>query len=279
MSLGAAETAIVRARGDRAITADRSETKYLIAADRSASLVRTLRDELHAHRFTGDGANLLPDAQHFSTTIYFDTRSHALLRAAAENMEENIKLRAREYYDLHSSLAELATDPDQIVRYQPWLWFELKRRDQDRTLKHRLRLPKAKLPTFLRALDSAGAPSDDADAEIICDFCRTLGEPLEASVLVNYRRQAFEDSSGTLRVTVDQDLSYYAPPSDLWTRRRALVRGTFGPARGVDRLCLVEVKQRAGMPAWLERALADAGGRRAPFSKFLRAGQVVHGAF
>lgn len=279
MSLSAVEIAVGRARFDRAITADRSETKYLIAADRSASFVRALHRELFPHRFTGEGANLLPEAQHFSTTIYFDTPSHALLRAARESLEENVKIRAREYYDLHPSLAELATDPDQIVHFQPCLWFELKRREQDRTLKHRVQLSKAKVPEFLQGLDGAHAvrAGDVQDAETICAFCRSLGEPLEASVLVNYRRQAFQDAAGTLRVTVDLELSYYTPPEDLWTRDRALVRGTFGTAHAVDRVCLVEVKQRAATPAWLEKALSEAGGQKAQFSKFLRAGQAVYG--
>jgi hypothetical protein len=279
VSLSSVEISVGRARGDRAITADRSETKYLIATDRSASFIRTLHRELVPHRFTGEGANLLPEAQHFSTTIYFDTPSHALLRAARDSLEENVKIRAREYYDLHPSLAELATDPDQIVHYQPCLWFELKRREQDRTFKHRVQLPKAEVPEFLRGLDWKGAvrSGETQDAEAICAFCRSLGEPLEASVLVNYRRQAFQDAAGTLRVTIDLELSYYLPPADLWSRDRALVRGTFGAASALDRICLVEVKQRATTPAWLEKALCEAGGEKAQFSKFLRAGQAVYG--
>lgn len=281
MIASAAEAAFDQASCDKAITADRQETKYLIAADRSAALVRTLHRELTAHRFTGHGANLLPDAQHFSTTIYFDTKSHLLLRSAREDQEENIKLRARAYYDLHTSLAELATDPDQIVRYQPWLWFELKRREQDRTAKHRVRLEKSRLRSFLHGtpvLASANQSERD-DARAIGQFCQTLGEPLQASVLVNYQRQAFQDPSCALRVTLDLELSFYAPPADLWARNTPLIRGTFGTPRAVDRVCLVEVKRRGAMPGWLERALSEANGEPAQFSKFLRAGQAVYGTF
>ncbi len=281
MTVGAAERVVDQASCDRAITADRRETKYLIAADRSAELVRTLHRELAAHRFTGQGANLLPEAQNFSTTIYFDTKSHALLRSAHENAEENVKIRAREYYDLHPSLAELATDSVQIVRHQPRLWFELKRRERDRTIKHRLQLDKARLLEFLRSeptLTGASA-QQPGEAWAIRSVCRALGEPLEASVLVNYRRQAFQDPTGELRVTVDLDLAFYAPPADLWARKQALVRGTFGVPRAVERVCLVEVKQRTATPAWLERALSAAGGQLTPFSKFLRAGQAVYGRF
>ncbi len=95
--------------------------------------------------------------------------------------------------------------------------------------------------------------------------------------MANYRQQSLQHPRGELRVTLDLELSFYAPPADLWTRTQALVRGTFGAPRAVDRVCLVEVKQRTAMPAWLERALYAAGGQPTPFSKFLRPGQAVYG--
>jgi hypothetical protein len=275
-----AELALDQSSDDRLMTAEREESKYLIDAGRLGGLLRVLRQELSPHRYTGQGANQLPDAHHYSTTIYFDTPSLALLRAAREQPEQNLKLRAREYYDLHSSLTELATDPEQIVRYQPWLWFELKRREQNRTFKHRLRLNKPDVPAFLRGDYAAPLPGSPERAEHdgILEFCASLGEPLGASLLVNYRRLALQDATGSLRVTLDVELSFYAPPADLWTRQRALVRGSFGAPRAVEHGCLLEVKRRATLPVWLERALEQAQAKPERFSKFLRAGQAVYGA-
>jgi hypothetical protein len=260
------------------ITASRAELKYQIDGTRVADFLGGVLKHLRPHRFRGEGVSTLPDAHHYSTTIYFDTPSRALLEASRRDFCRNYKIRVREYYDLHSSLTELATDPTQIVRYQPWLWFELKRRHGDHTTKHRLRLPKAEVPGFFRGASSLAPTSVDerADLAAIQAAMDELGEPLEASVLVNYRRLAFQDATETLRVTLDLELAFYAPPEDLWTRERALVRGTFGTPRERARNGVLEIKHRGPLPAWLSDALARAQVEPEQSGKFLRAGRAVY---
>ncbi len=278
-----------QATGGDAITADRVETKYRVESGAASRLLRALTKELPLHRFTGEGANRLPDPHQFVTTVYFDTAQHDYLRAASSNLEHNVKIRAREYYDLHPSLAELATSPTQIVRYQPWVWLEVKRRAEGRTTKRRLRLPKSEVPSFLRGEHAAfGATGDSVHAQReregsdpglseLLDAYRTQAEPLDASVIVNYRRIALQDAAGTLRITVDADIGFYRPPADLWTRTHALVRGTFGAPAASERHLLVEVKSSAELPAWLARTLVDVRAEPIGYSKFVRAGQAVYG--
>jgi len=262
-----------------AITADREESKYLLPRTVLASFLRAVGARLPLHRFVGQGANLLPDAEHFVTTVYFDTPTHAQLCAANADVEHNVKIRAREYYDLHCSLAELATDPSQIVRYQPWVWFEIKRRIGGRTQKQRFRMAKREVPSFFQGQHAAFREGAELDEELagIVAYLHTLEEPLVPSCLVNYQRVAFQDASDNLRITVDLDVGFYEPPSDLWTRTQALVRGTFGPAKAVERHALIEVKRRGEQPAWLAQALASAELSATSYSKFARAGKAVHG--
>jgi hypothetical protein len=213
-----------------------------------------------------------------------------LFRTAVNDFEHNVKIRAKEYYDLHPSLAELATDPTQIVRYQRWLWFELKRRDGTHTSKRRFRLRKHEVSTFFsqgrRAPDSLVPPQlgceplaaglDESLQEIV-DYCQALDEPLSASCLVNYRRLSWQSPAADLRVTVDLGLTFYAPPDDLFTREHALVRSTLGQARGGQRQAVLEIKRHAALPDWLEVALERAGVESMPFSKFESASRVVLG--
>lgn len=263
-----------------AITADRDESKYLLPRAKLPSFLRELRTRMPLHHFEGEGANKLPDPQHFVTTVYFDTPSHAQLRAANLDVEHNVKIRAREYYDLHVSLAELATDPSQIVRYQPWVWFEIKRRDGGRTQKQRFRLAKREVTSFFEGhhaafqRDPAELTSDLAD---IVAYRRSLGEALVPSCVVNYQRLAFQNASGSLRITVDVDIGFYAAPPDLWMRSQALVRGTFGSACAVERDALVEVKQRGEQAPWLRELLERTHMQPTGYSKFVRAGRAVHG--
>lgn len=271
------------ASADAALTRDRQERKYFVSADAVAPLARTLSRHLLKHRYGGPGANRLPNPQHFSTTVYFDTPSHALLRQALSDPENNLKLRCREYYDLHPSLAEVAVDPRQMVHYQPSMWLELKSKLGARTRKARLELEKRDVPGFFRgdhpAWSSASDGSaDDESAHAIVEACRSLNEPLQASCLINYRRLAFQDPAGHLRVTLDLDLAFYAPPDDLWTRRHALLRHTLGQPRGQSRQAIVEVKRHGPAAAWLEAMLAEAGVQSVGYSKFVAGAQAVHGA-
>ena len=277
-------------RGDERMTAEREETKYLISPDTLDALSGELTRRLPSHRFTGEGANGLPGPHHYVTTIYFDTPSRLLFHTAISDFEHNAKIRAKEYYDLHPSLTELATDPSQIVRYQPWLWFELKRRDGTRTSKRRFRLRKHEVPAFFShapntseslepaapATQPSAAPPGESLQEIVA-FCRSLGEPLQAACLVNYRRLSWQSSDAHLRVTVDLGLSFFAPPADLWTRERALVRSTLGQVRGSERNAVLEIKRHDDVPRWLLAALERAGVQAVPFSKFGAASREVGG--
>lgn len=265
---------------DEELTAEREETKYLLPPQRLEELVAQLTQKLPSHRFTGEGANRLPGAHHYVTTVYFDTPSRAHLRAAAGPLDRSVKIRAKEYYDVHPSLAELATNPAQIVRYQPWLWFELKRRQGTHTSKRRFRLPKADVPAFFgegRVTPQAREGQTDRNGGLqeIVDYCRELNEQLIPACLVNYRRLSWQTPDATLRVTLDLGLAFFATPSNLWTRRQALVRNTLGPVRGEEPQVVVEVKRRQALPAWLKEALDRSGAEATRFSKFLAASQAI----
>ncbi len=264
---------------DDLMTAEREESKYLIGLDHVDDLAGTLDQHIPSHRFTGEAANRLPDPQHFVTTIYFDTPTRSQFQAALTNVDRNVKVRGKEYYDVHPSLAELATDPAEILHYQPWLWFELKRREGDRTFKHRFRLPKMDVPHFF-AGTGVGTDSDDgakSTLELIHGYCKSLEEPLEASCVVSYRRLSWQLPDGTLRVTLDLDLAFFPPSQDLFLRAEPLERGRLGVPAEVHDRAILEVKRRGTTPAWLERALERAAAEPSRFSKFVAASHAVHG--
>jgi hypothetical protein len=277
-------------RGDERMTAEREETKYLVSPDRLDVLAAEFTQRLAPHRFTGEGANGLPGPHHYVTTIYFDTPSRLLYRSAIKDFEHNVKIRAKEYYDLHPSLTELATDPSQIVRYQKWLWFELKRRDGTHTSKRRFRLRKHEVPMFFghgtRTPDSIPPspfreepPAAGLDEELreIVDYCQSLPESLAAACLVNYRRLSWQSADSHLRITLDLGLNFYAPPGDLWTREHALVRNTLGAPRGGQNSAVLEIKRHSALPGWVDAALQRAGAEAMPFSKFESASREVAG--
>lgn len=273
---------------DARMTAARDEIKFVVAQDAQARLALALGARLPHHRFVGEGANRLPGAQHYVTTVYFDTDARDQYRAALADSEHNLKMRAKEYYDVHPSLAELATDPSQIVRYQPVLWLELKSKHGVRTGKQRIGIPKRDAPAFFAqglvtaemiALQRPGyGAAGERVLREIADYCRGFAQPMRADCLVNYRRLPWQSQDGALRVTLDVDIAYYAAPSDLWQRSTALVRETLGPARLRERVGVLEVKAHGAAPAWLHTLLDELGAQRRPFSKFEAASVAMHGA-
>jgi hypothetical protein len=272
---------------DERMTAERDEVKYLVPARHVKTLAAGLSQCLPQHRFTGKGANLLPNPRHFVTTVYFDTPSRHQYRSACADAEHNLKMRAKEYYDLHPSLAELATDPRQIVKFQPVLWLELKFREGSKSGKRRIGIPKAEVPAFFQAgaitpemieLQRAiyGADSEAVLREI-GGYCARYNEPMQADCLVNYRRIPWQDEAGTLRVTLDLGLEFYRPPADLWQRRYALVRESLGQPAGAGADAVLELKSHGALPGWLSDLLRSVETRPARFSKFEAASIAVHG--
>ena len=271
---------------DAQMTAHREEAKYLVSLEQARVVVRELDRRLDAHRHRGEGANRLPQAQHYVTTIYFDTPSRTLFQAASQS-GSHLKLRAKEYYDLHPDLTETATDPRQIVRFQPILWLEIKSRDGVHSGKRRIGLPKRDVPAFFARgevtpeMVQIQEASHGAEArsvlEAVRDLCSSCSEPLRADCLVNYRRKAWQDAAGELRVTLDSGLAYYRPPDDLWDREWALLRSTLGTPVASAEHRVLEIKSRADQPAWLKELLQTQGIQLASFSKFEAASSAVHG--
>ena len=281
-----AERAAVAADVDARMTAERQETKFLIPLEAGQAVADAFDRELRPHRYVGEGANLLPGADHFVTTIYFDTPSRHLFRAAQAS-GSNLKLRAKEYYDLHPALIDVATDPAELVRYHPVLFLEIKSKHGDRTGKRRLAIPKADVPDFFgrgritpEMVELQRPHHGEASSAMLAEvaaICGRHGEPVQADCLVNYRRLAWQDDAGTLRLTLDLHLAFSRPPADLFARRQALVRETLGDAVGRDPRCVLEVKSLAAPPAWLQHALASVGARQVTYSKFNEASRSVHG--
>ena len=277
MSSPASPTTGQAVAADAQITAERSETKYLVPVERSRALMGVLSTHLPAHRYRGEGENRLPGARHFITTVYFDTPTRALLRIALERPRDNLKVRVRQYYDFHPGLAEVATQAGQLLRYQPSVWLELKRRQSERTSKLRRQLVAGEVKSLLRGGATAAESIDDSLARELADLRVELGEALRESCVAHYQRVPFQDADGMLRVTVDFGLAFYAPAPGLWNGKGPLRPSVLGLCRAKEARVLVEVKSRAAPPPWLESALQACHAEASSYSKFVQAGCAVHG--
>jgi len=275
------------AEQDERMTAHRRETKYLVTVAQARAVAAAVDGVLASHRHRGDGANQLPAAHHYVTTTYFDTASRALYRAAISSTHDHLKLRAKEYYDLHPALTENVTHPRQLVRFQAILWLEIKGRDGKHTHKQRLGIPKCDVAAFfangtitddmVRIQETAHGERAHSVLDAVAALCASCNEPLRADCLVNYRRNAWQDEAGEIRVTIDSGLASFAPPPDLWQRNWALVRETLGTPVTTEKRRVLEIKSHGELPGWLTAVLYDQGIEPVPYSKFEAASSAVHG--
>lgn len=225
------------------------------------------------HRNRDDGSHL------YITTLYFDSRDHAIARAC-ENRSDNIKLRAREYHDRGGDLSGLP---------EPMLWFEVKARTGARTRKLRLSVPTVDASTMLRegAVDSwlLQLHEDDNEAdneamlrEIIELSSKAIG-PLQPDCLAHYRRRAWQDPTGATRVTLDTELSFHRARSEFFTSYTTLADVLQDPVLRVEH-GVIEIKLRGECPAWLHEVLSSINIELGPntniqYSKFLAASAAV----
>jgi SPX domain protein involved in polyphosphate accumulation len=268
------------------ITRQRLELKYKVNRQRIAEFSRRIAGHVTEHRFQGEGANRLPRARHYITTVYFDTSSRDLYRAVRED-DDNLKIRAREYYDVHPDLLELATSAHEINRHGPVCWVEVKGKQAGRTYKRRIGIPKSDLAAFFeQGVVSQGmrdlkrpkrAEQDEAVIDELLALRERYREPLRPSCLVNYRRTAFQDPTDALRITIDQSLACYRVPADPWQQPHSLHRDQLGLPAYEENACVVELKSKEPAPDWLAALLSDSGAQLVTFSKFLTASEAVHG--
>lgn len=278
---------------DALMFAERAEHKYFLRPEHARNFVDGITQQIGEHRFRGLNANTLPRPVHYVTTLYFDSEARDIARAC-EQGNDNVKLRAREYYDEHPDLTEVVTSQSGVVRRDPLVWLEVKARVGENTKKVRFSLPSSEVSGFLcegvisqEALAqqrSVWGPDADQVFHEIGQLCAQTHGPLLPDCLAHYRRRAWQDPSGMMRITLDTRLGFYRAPVDMFSSSadhrslRALVSG-----RPVARLSnyLVEVKLRGDQPEWLRALILAAKltpAREGPrtFSKFLAASHAVH---
>ncbi|GEM_PF-1253575 len=280
-----------QAQADALMFAERAEHKYFLRPDRARAFVDGLETELEVHHFRGQGSNPLPRPVHYVTTLYFDSATHEIARACEQN-RENVKLRAREYYDEHPDLTELATRRSEVRRRSDEVWLEVKTRRGAATRKVRFSLPTSEVSAFLSEgviseaslaaqRETWGEEAEEVFREI-GELCMAMDGPLIPSCLAHYRRRAWQDEGAQMRVTLDTRLSFHRAPADMFSQLHSLRKVVAGePVERFDQY-LVEIKLRGGQPPWLldlvrECDLVPARRGDRPFSKFLAASTAVHG--
>jgi len=226
----------------------RIEIKHLV----SPAAAGELRDRIGRAR-PGRNARRLCG---WVTTTYFDLPDRRLARAALDRPEQNLKLRAREYFS------------EEGIPTSPFLWIEIKEREGGVSRKSRFQLHRRLLRRFLEGerdlaeiltCQEKGCALEDVVAAVqrIDDLARS---PLLTVGSVRCRRSSVQGGDPAARITLDESISYHlGRPSE---------RGSLAPAAWVEPAAIIEIKHVGdAVPDWA----AELAGPLEPsdYSKFL----------
>ena len=197
------------------------------------------------------------------STIYFDTRDLALGRGLKKNPEENIRIRAREYF--YSSSGGFV--------HSPYIWVEIKAKQGHAIIKKRFRLLKEYLGRVWRGVDVTKAlmrnnpGAGEAALRHYRELKDILGEKeFVPTVITHYEREEYRKPTGDLRITFDRDISYHRPPEDLYKTFEVLSRDRLGRELGSEPNRILEMKDHRQIPRWLARVVDEE--MEPPYSKY-----------
>ena len=232
----------------------RFEFKYLVSGDRLQRIESELKLRMESDRHSG------PDGSYPIRSIYFDSDVFHWLAEKKAGLNERYKFRLRTY-----NLSNNYSDP---------VFLELKGKSDVLVYKHRQFLEAEGLEDSLSAgmvnlcedIVSGDEDLSRVGEQFVHDVYRMRLSP---SVVVDYRRTAFENSSNPdFRVTIDRDV--------LATRA-----GAEGLPHGIPHdiapgFAVLEIKFRYHLPAWFHRLIGECELWRKSFSKFERATDAVY---
>jgi len=262
------------------LTADRNEDKYLLPAARARAFTRNLAVLLPPQRSAGGRIW----AEQRVTTVYLDTDARDLYRAAVST-PAHVKVRARAYRDARSGRPARGSGVDLAPTNRSLVFVELKIREGQRSRKRRACVQQGEVARFFEQLEIAPdardlGPEDRRELDAIGVELRRMRAQLgrlSASCVVSYRRIAFEQPGAQLRITLDRELCAFAPPAALWSSAAPPAHEGAGRPPLEERACIVEVKSRGPLPAWLDPLLVRHDAIAVEYSKFVAASRAVHG--
>ncbi|HEX2961863.1 MAG TPA: polyphosphate polymerase domain-containing protein [Ignavibacteriales bacterium] len=187
-------------------------------------------------------------------SVYFDNRELKCFNEHMNRVNPRFKVRFRQY------------KKDQDIEGAGFL--EIKKKNNETTVKDRFKadfslidkITDEALPDFIVSKNQ-GLNID----KLSCIYYEITGNvglyKLEPVTAVNYRREAFENSERTLRITFDSDLEFEAMPNKILSF--AALR-----SRMPRDFMIMEIKYAQSMPEWLRSLLKFNGLKSEHFSKY-----------
>jgi len=233
---------------------DQRERRYLVDPERVPALLEALGARLPQVSYVSGAPRT------FVVTTYLDSSERAYL-AMLENSAGHLslKVRVREYMPLREANGQ----PEKLLPGAT-CFLERKERVGELRVKQRIELPKADIAAVLRRETALAG-----DRTVVSALRAELdAHDLEPVLVSRYVRRVFGSDRG-LRVTVDEDIGFHAPPERLYEEVAAFTPEVLGTPVGHGPDHILELKEPSAhdTPTWL-LSLLDELEPADQFSKF-----------
>ena len=223
---------------------DQRERRYLVDPERVPDILTALGDRLPLMSYVPGSS------RSFVVTTYLDSSERAYLSMVERSAGHlSLKVRVREYMPLREANGR----PEKLLSGAT-CFLERKERVGQLRVKQRIELPKAEIAAVLRGeMPLAG------DRTVVSALRAELdAHDLEPVLVSRYMRRVFGSDRG-LRVTVDEDIGFHAPPQRLYEQVAALTPEVLGTpvGRGPDHILELKEPSALDTPAWLVSLLDE----------------------
>jgi len=232
----------------------RYEFKYILDRQRLDTVTEELDRHLTRDSHCGENGN------YPIRSIYFDSPDMRWFNEKRDGLEKRFKYRLRTY--THNACG-----------YDYPLYLELKGRDGNLVVKHRVRMPVERFSAglaggagWLRDVLYDSSPGNSVSERFIAQSFRYRLAP---SVITDYHRAAWEDRANPdFRATIDTATTAFR------TSWSGLPEGI--PVQIIPNGGIVETKFRYRIPFWFQRLVREMDLTRVSCSKFQRAVEAVY---
>ena len=223
---------------------DQRGRRYLVDPERVPDILTALGDRLPLMSYVPGSS------RSFVVTTYLDSSERAYLSMVERSAGHlSLKVRVREYMPLREANGQ----PEKLLSGAT-CFLERKERVGQLRVKQRIELPKAEIAAVLRGeMPLAG------DRTVVSALRAELdAHDLEPVLVSRYMRRVFGSDRG-LRVTVDEDIGFHAPPQRLYEQVAALTPEVLGTpvGRGPDHILELKEPSALDTPAWLVSLLDE----------------------
>ena len=180
-------------------------------------------------------------------SVYLDDFDYRIAQRGLTHGSQTTKLRVKRYYLLNKA------EP----HYDDICWLEVKSRAGSMVEKSRFTIPHSEV---LSTLENGPTISTEPERRASQESFESVreGRKLRPLFIAHYCRWTFQDTRASLRITLDNNVSFHLPPKNIFTAQVPICsRAYLPPPLVAEHRWIMEIKSVGLTPKWVAKILGD----------------------